>query len=80
MPGARRLSVEECAIIQTFPRELVFAGKRSAQYKQVGDAVPPDLAFVLGISLYFQLNGKSGTIRYLDEIKGVQPIQSEFVL
>lgn len=44
------------------------------------EAVPPDLAFVLGISLYFQLNGKSGTIRYLDEIKGVQPIQSEFVL
>lgn len=80
VPGARRLSVEECAIIQTFPRELVFSGKRSAQYKQVGDAVPPDLAFVLGRSLLFQLNGKSDTIRYLDDIKGVQPIQSEFVL
>ncbi len=80
VPGARRLSVEECSIIQTFPRELVFGGKRSAQYKQVGDAVPPDLAFVLGRSLYFQLNGKSDTIRYLDDIKGVQPIQSEFAL
>lgn len=80
VPGARRLSVEECAIIQTFPRELVFAGQRSAQYKQVGDAVPPDLAFVLGRSLYFQLNGKSDTIRYLDDIKGAQPIQTEFVL
>lgn len=80
VPGARRLSVEECALIQTFPKELVFAGKRSAQYKQVGDAVPPELAFVLGRSLYFQLNGKSDTIRYLDDIKGAHPIQSEFVL
>lgn len=80
VPGARRLSVEECALIQTFPKELVFVGKRSAQYKQVGDAVPPELAFVLGRSLYFQLNGKSDTIRYLDDIKGAHPIQSEFVL
>lgn len=79
VPGARRLSVEECAIIQTFPRELHFSGKRSAQYKQVGDAVPPDLAFVLGRMLYFQLNGKSDNIRYVDDIKGKQPIQSEFV-
>jgi DNA (cytosine-5)-methyltransferase 1 len=78
--GARRLSVEECAIIQTFPRELYFAGTRSAQYKQVGDAVPPDLAFVLGRTLYFQLNGKSDTISYLDGIKGAQPIQGELAL
>jgi len=63
VPGARRLSVEECAIIQTFPSELVFAGKRSSQYKQVGDAVPPDLGFMVGSSVFFQLNGRSSGLR-----------------
>jgi DNA (cytosine-5)-methyltransferase 1 len=62
VPGARRMSVEESAIIQTFPRGMRFAGKRSSQYTQVGDAVPPDLAFVLARSVYFQLNGKSSLI------------------
>lgn len=78
--GARRLSVEECALIQTFPRDMYFSGKRSSQYKQVGDAVPPDLAFVLGRSLYFQLSGALDTGQYLDEIKGAQAIQSELNL
>lgn len=59
VPGARRLSVEECAIIQTFPRDLVFAGRRSSQYTQVGDAVPPDLGFMVGSSVFFQLSGRS---------------------
>ena len=57
VPGARRLSVEECAIIQTFPRGLEFAGSRSSQYTQVGDAVPPDFAYVLARSIFSQLNG-----------------------
>jgi hypothetical protein len=42
--------------------------------------VPPDLAFVLGRSIYFQLNGGAVTSVYLDEIKGVQAIQSELKL
>lgn len=78
--GARRLSVEECALIQTFPRSLKFSGKRSSQYKQVGDAVPPDLAFVLGRSLYFQLNGVSGSERYLDAVSDVPTVQGELNL
>ncbi len=67
VPGARRLSVEECAIIQTFPRNIEFAGSRSSQYRQVGDAVPPDLAYILGRSIYFQLNGgkRGDSIRLL---------------
>lgn len=56
VPGARRLSVQECALIQTFPIDLQFSGKRSAQYKQVGDAVPPVLAFAIADSVYKQLN------------------------
>ena len=80
VPGARRLSVEECAIIQTFPRGMEFAGKKSSQYKQVGDAVPPDLAFILGSSILHQLNSGNTGGSYLEQVQGVQAIQSEMIL
>jgi DNA (cytosine-5)-methyltransferase 1 len=37
----RRASVRECARLQTFPDHYSFAGTKSDQYQQVGDAVPP---------------------------------------
>jgi len=40
----RRLSVRECAIIQTFPDDFIFYGSLSSQHRQVGNAVPPILA------------------------------------
>lgn len=57
LPCARRLTVIESAILQTFPRDMVFMGPRSAQYHQVGDAVPPKLAAVMGRALVWQLRG-----------------------
>lgn len=48
LPEARRLTVEESALLQTFPPEMVFSGARSSQYMQVGNAVPPMLAQWLG--------------------------------
>ncbi|OXS54896.1 DNA (cytosine-5)-methyltransferase 1 [Bacillus sp. V-88] len=36
----RRLSVRECAILQTFPDDFVFLGSLNAMYTQVGNAVP----------------------------------------
>lgn len=59
VPGARRMTVEESALIQTFPREMKFFGARSSQFRQVGDAVPPDLAFVVSNAVVQQLNGAS---------------------
>jgi len=49
--GCRRLTVRESARIQTFPDWFQFTGKRSRQYCQVGNAVPPVLALAVGKAL-----------------------------
>lgn len=65
VPGARRMSVEESALVQTFPRGMQFAGRKSSQYTQVGDAVPPDLALAVGKAVLMQLNGEGSEIPLL---------------
>lgn len=47
----RPLSIREYARIQTFPDDWVFAGSLSSQYKQIGNAVPVNLAYAIGRSL-----------------------------
>lgn len=49
--GLRKLSPRECAAIQTFPPGWAIAGKRSDQYRLVGNAVPPHLAHIVGAAL-----------------------------
>jgi DNA (cytosine-5)-methyltransferase 1 len=41
----RRISVQEAAAIQTFPDRLEWQGRQSAVYRQIGNAVPPLLAY-----------------------------------
>jgi len=40
----RRLSWREAAAIQTFPKDMYFAGNLVSKYKQIGNAVPVNLA------------------------------------
>ena len=53
----RPLSVREYARIQTFPDNWEFAGPVGSQYKQIGNAVPVNLAFHLGGALRQMLDG-----------------------
>lgn len=52
----RPLTIRESARIQTFPDNWKFAGPKGEQYKQIGNAVPVNLAYVLGLSVIDFLN------------------------
>lgn len=64
----RPLTVREYARIQTFPDEWLFMGNMTDQYKQIGNAVPVNLAFAIGRSL----------IRLLNDIDSLNPELSQF--
>lgn len=40
----RRLTPQECAILQDFPRNYCWHGTKTSVYRQIGNAVPPGLA------------------------------------
>ncbi|MFI6417714.1 DNA cytosine methyltransferase [Streptomyces sp. NPDC050842] len=45
------LTVEQAAIIQGFPKDWIFDGGKTAQYRQVGNAFPPPVAEAVGRSI-----------------------------
>lgn len=52
----RPLTVREYARIQTFPDSWEFVGSMASQYKQIGNAVPVNLAYAIGRSVVRLLN------------------------
>lgn len=52
----RPFTVREYARIQTFPDDWEFAGSMTSQYKQIGNAVPINLAKAIGHSVVQALN------------------------
>ena len=54
----RPLTIREYARIQTFPDSYQFAGGITNQYKQIGNAVPVNLAYHVGLSIRNFLNPK----------------------
>lgn len=41
----RRITIQEAAALQTFPLDMKWCGSSSSVYRQIGNAVPPRLAF-----------------------------------
>lgn len=55
----RRMTVDEARIIQTFPLDYIFCGSQSAQYTQIGNAVPCNLSKAVCSMVIDVLQGKS---------------------
>ncbi|MFF8327813.1 DNA cytosine methyltransferase [Rhodococcus qingshengii] len=53
-----RLTLEMVAAIQGFPADWKFAGKKTASYRQIGNAFPPPVAAAVGRSIAGALAGK----------------------
>lgn len=64
----RPLTIREYARIQTFPDDWLFEGTMTDQYKQIGNAVPVNLAYAIGRSL----------IRLFNDIDAVHSEGSHF--
>ena len=63
----RPFTVREYARIQTFPDDWEFSGSMTSQYKQIGNAVPVNLAEEIGKSLVKTLNAY-----YAGQVKSVK--------
>jgi DNA (cytosine-5)-methyltransferase 1 len=66
----RRLSVRECARIQTFPNDFIFHYKKvAAGYKMIGNAVPVNLAKFLANSIMEQIKANDKTNKAVKKIQ-----------
>ena len=69
----RRLSVRECARIQTFPDEFIFYYDNiSAGYKMIGNAVPVNFSFILAKSIKEQIEKNIKTQQFKKNKKNDQ--------
>ncbi|EFM09530.1 DNA-cytosine methyltransferase [Paenibacillus curdlanolyticus YK9] len=66
---ARSISVREAARLQSFPDNFVFIGPQTAMFKQIGNAVPPLLAYHLGLHI-------KKTLDAINEIPAREPIST----
>lgn len=68
----RPLNIREYARIQTFPDNWKFSGSASAQYKQIGNAVPVNLGYYMGRAVIAMLDGQYDP----NEFQIVEPVST----
>jgi DNA (cytosine-5)-methyltransferase 1 len=66
--GLPKLTVKMAALVQGFPTEWVFTGKKTPAYRQVGNAFPPPVACAMGISIYNALTAGERQYAYHREM------------
>ncbi len=81
----RPLSIREYARIQTFPDNWMFKGTLSDQYKQIGNAVPVNLAWAVGRAIIRMLNemekmNPSATSECSEEVLSILNAQKKLVV
>ncbi|MFE0175665.1 DUF6339 family protein [Streptomyces sp. NPDC059002] len=54
--GMMALTVEQTALLQGFPKDWAFAGRKTARYRQVGQASPPPVGEALGRAIQAALS------------------------
>lgn len=54
--GMPRLTVRMASMVQGFPEDWEFTGRKTAAYRQVGNAFPPPVAKAVGGSIVSALN------------------------
>ena len=72
----RYLTQREAAALQSFPNDFIFHGPLSAQWRQIGNAVPPLLGKALGVAILkmYQLQDKKSqfVIKKIDRTLNVR--------
>lgn len=63
----RRLTINEAALLQTFPSDYKFCGPNSRVYSQIGNAVPCRLANVVAKCVKNSLTGKQVIFSYTEK-------------
>ena len=71
----RYLTQREAAAIQSFPNEFQFSGPLSAQWRQIGNAVPPKLGLAIGKAIMAMHSKKTSSTKII-EIKKTEEIMT----
>lgn len=76
MENAIRLTVAEAARLQAFPHDHPWQGSRTAQFRQIGNAVPPPMAAVIAASAA-RLDWHQPVDRYLTDLYASPVLRDE---
>jgi DNA (cytosine-5)-methyltransferase 1 len=76
----RRLSIRECARVQSFPDDFIFKYNSVADgYKMIGNAVPVEFAKRLAIQIKIHLSSNSGVNEHKESTEAMQ-LQEELAI
>ncbi|MDX3231154.1 DNA cytosine methyltransferase [Streptomyces sp. ME19-01-6] len=60
--GMVKITTDQAALLQGFPSDWRFAGKKTARYRQIGHASPPPVGKALGLAIVAALGTSSGSV------------------